>query len=240
MEEEKLLLLLSPKRLQVYQKVAHHKKLDAIVLYQLNLELASLFFPLISWVEISIRNIISAHISQKSPINSTWIDLLNTLIIEEISNDRYGDNAKEDLRKIRDQIKNLKRSTDKNVTKNGYRPSQDRYVSNSNFYFWAMLFSPPATKMLAKHKIYLNRIFSKREKIKKISQVLNQLRLFRNRIAHNEPIIFEKGILSLNQVNKSFDNIAWVSDLIGLDLFSKFPPEHKTRILFIIDLLKNK
>ena len=161
--------VLSPLHLYPYLKWTDQKIEDAISLYSLNLKISGSFFLALHILEVSLRN------SVNECLMNVWGEVWYKR--EEITRDKYLNERAEEV-KFR-----FKKNTGKN------KISNIQLVSDLNFGFWTTLFSSKYNILWSKH---LHKVFSQGRPIqrKDVSEMLNDLRKLRNRIAHHETIIY--------------------------------------------------
>ncbi len=165
MQIAELELLFSTKRLETYYRLFDCNREKAIAYYLLNIEISQSCYPLLSTVEILLRNAIhnscSAHFG-----TDQW--LLHTEIPD----------IDERIEKAIYKIKLRKQD-----------PSPDLLVAELTFGFWTSLFHRKYAKRFWKPLMHIfpDSTIEKKHR-DKISYKLEQIRKFRNRIFHYEPI----------------------------------------------------
>lgn len=179
MRYQKFAEILSPARMSRYLTATSGNTKKAMTLYRLNLKLSQEFFTVISCFEIALRNKIDERCITN--FGDDWLregarangifDNQNTILTK---------------RNINDAIRKL-----------GSSYSHNKLVAELGFGFWRYLF---AQKQYYATGRTLLKIFPSKPKSTPTTQynqnyVFNQLaeiNKFRNRIAHHEPICFEK------------------------------------------------
>jgi hypothetical protein len=175
MQIEVLERLFSKSRLETYYKIFPNDKEKAIAYYQLNVQISESLYPLLSNFEVVLRN--SIH-------NSFSIHFKTENWIEKI---KYPE--------LVDQI---------NVAKSKISLSKkeftiDKLVSELTLGFWTALFNKKYAKDFWKPLMYAFPMITKEQKHRNtIAFKLNNIRKFRNRIFHFEPICIDLKILELN------------------------------------------
>jgi hypothetical protein len=201
MNEIKLKYFTSNARFNVYLSKTGNDYDKALALYKLNIELSEAFYPILSVIEISLRNSINNKLEDYFK-DSYWFE--NNLPIEFLP---FVLEAKQKLN-----------SQNKNIT-------SDRIISELNFGFWNRLFNRNYTILLWKplHTIFKN-MPKKDRKREKIANSLYNIRTLRNRIYHYEPIfgnpkeiekIHSEMILFLTWLDKDLPNL--ISDINRFD-----------------------
>jgi hypothetical protein len=206
MQFEDLEKLLSNTRLENYYLKFPNNKQKALEFYQLNTQIAESLYPLLSNFEVVLRNSInySFIIHFKS---TTWYENLNYPELTSQINE-----AKAKIHKKNNQI------------------TSDRIVSELTLGFWTSLFNKKYAKDLWKPLMYIFPYVDKQTNQRNIiSNKLNNIRKFRNRIFHFEPICNDLQLLKKNHyqilelldgINK--DVLVWTKQIDRFDeLFIK-------------------
>ncbi len=172
MDVEKVVKSISFERFEPYVKRTDTDE-EALSLYWENIEESKKFYPILSVLEVILRNKIneSCIIHFK---NENW--LLENLPPE----------LSKQVKEIKDKLKKSK----KEIT-------NSRVLAELNFGFWTILFNRKYAKIFWKplHRIFINTPKTNRKRTD-ISSKLNHIRTFRNRIYHYEPIIWNKEVLN--------------------------------------------
>lgn len=188
MEVEVLERLLSQKRLVTYYQLFQNDKLKAIEYYQFNTQIAESFYPLLSNFEIILRNAIH---------NSFSIHFKNTNWYAQVT---YPE--------LQDQI-NIARSK---IIASKNQVTIDKLVSELTLGFWTSLFNKNYAKDYWKPLMYLFPILSNQQKHRNvIAFKLNNIRKFRNRIFHYEPICTDLNVLLINHSN-ILEVMQWINN----------------------------
>jgi len=157
--------LLSKKRLSTYYNLFPSDKEKAIEYYRLNTQISESLYPLLSNLEITLRN--SIH---------------NSFIIHFKSTDWFSGFKQPELF---DQVNVAKRK----ILTGHNQMTTDKVVAELTFGFWTALFNKQYAKDLWKPLMYAFPLLDTAGKRRdKISYKLNHIRKFRNRIFHYEPI----------------------------------------------------
>jgi hypothetical protein len=180
MQFEDLEKLLSNTRLENYYLKFPNNKQKALEFYQLNTQIAESLYPLLSNFEVVLRNSInySFIIHFKS---TTWYENLNYPELTSQINE-----AKAKIHKKNNQI------------------TSDRIVSELTLGFWTSLFNKKYAKDLWKPLMYIFPYFDKQTNQRNIiSNKLNNIRKFRNRIFHFEPICNDLQLLKKKSLSNT-------------------------------------
>jgi hypothetical protein len=202
MAEQIIKYYFSSPRFNVYLAKANNDFHEAFRLYKVNIELSEALYPILSILEISLRNAINEALKKyfndpywfKNHLPSEFLPLVSAA-----------------TRKLTAQSKNI---------------TADRIIAELNFGFWNRLFSRQNTGLLWKP---LRLIFQNMPKHLRqrdtISDALFSIRTLRNRIYHYEPIFGNLADLE-KEYNKMLVFLRWLDEdlpklLSGIDRFSK-------------------
>ena len=187
MTKQNLKYYLSSPRFNVYLAKTNNDFDKAYQLYKVNIELSEAFYPILSVLEISLRNVI--HETLKTHFQDEyWFK--NSLPVE------FLPFVSEATQKLTPQRKTI---------------TADRIIAELNFGFWNRLFNRHYTSLLWKT---LRLVFKNMPKHLRqrdiISDALYRIRTLRNRIYHYEPIFG-----NLQDIEKQYDEM--ITFLIWLD-----------------------
>ncbi len=171
MNTEKIIQSISSERFEPYAKRTETRE-QGLHLYWENIRESKEFYPILSVLEVLLRNKINESCIVHFE-NPNW--LLENLP-SELAN--QVKDIKEKLRKSKKEITN------------------SRVLAELNFGFWTILFNRRYAKIFWKplHRIFINTPKANRKRTD-ISSKLNHIRTFRNRIYHYEPIIWNEEVL---------------------------------------------
>jgi hypothetical protein len=201
MTEQQLKYYLSSPRFNVYLAKTNNDFDKAYRLYKVNIELSEAFYPILSVLEVSLRNAVNETL--KLHFNDPyWFK--NNLPVEFLP---FVSDATQKLTAQRKTI------------------TADRIIAELNFGFWNRLFNRHNTGLLWKP---LRLIFHNTPKHLRqrdtIADALYRIRTLRNRIYHYEPIFGNLQDLE-NQYNAMLTFLTWFDDdlpklLTDLDRFN--------------------
>lgn len=185
MSLEKIINSISKERFEPYLKRSENTK-NALFLYQKNIETSQEFYGLLSILEITLRN----QVDQSCKLyfkNDNW---LTEILPIELSH-QINEN-KSRLIKSKKEITN------------------SRILAELNFGFWTTLFNRKYARIFWKplHRIFPN-MPKENKKRTEVSSRLNHIRVFRNRIYHYEPIIWDLEILKKKR-EEILETIYWL------------------------------
>lgn len=202
MEISALEILFSEKRLETYYRLFNGDQEKAINYYLVNMEISQSCYPLLSAVEIILRNAIH---------NSCCI---------HFGTDQWLFNT--DIPGINERIE---RATNK-IKKRNQIPTSDLLVAELTFGFWTSLFHRKYAKKFWKPLMHIFPYAASEKKQRdKISYKLEQIRKFRNRIFHYEPVCNDLCLLKQNH-HCMIEIIGWINKevtdwLPGSEAFSQ-------------------
>ncbi len=185
MTEQQLKYYLSSPRFNVYLAKTNNDFDKAYRLYKVNIELSEAFYPILSVLEVSLRN--SVNETLKLHFNDPyWFK--NSLPVE------FLPFVSEATQKLTAQRKSI---------------TADRIIAELNFGFWNRLFNRHYTGLLWKP---LRLIFQNTPKHLRqrdtIADALYRIRTLRNRIYHYEPIFGNLQDIE-NQYNEMLTFLTW-------------------------------
>jgi hypothetical protein len=178
MNESDLEALLSEKRLSTYYSLFPDDKPRAIQYYQLNTQISESLYPLLSNFEVVLRN--SIHNSFNFHYKTdNWYALIT-----------YPELA--------DQIRIGKQK----ILASHNHVTTDKLIAELTLGFWTSLLNKQYAKDFWKPMMHAFPLINNQQKHRdKIAFKLNQIRKFRNRIFHYEPVCNNLSALSTNHSN---------------------------------------
>lgn len=197
--------VLSEQRLSTYYKMFPDDRGKAIDYYQLNIEISQSFYPLLSIVEIALRNSIHQSFSKHFKTDN-WF--------QHCTQPRLAD-------KIRVAVKKV------GIEGEIFIP--DKLVAELTFGFWSSIFNRVDAKHFWKPLQYVFPNIEQGVKRDKLALKVDHIRKFRNRIFHYEPICNDLIILMKNYHNildvliwMDADMAAWTSNFSSFkELYNK-------------------
>lgn len=215
MKYRKFCSFYSPDRVSRYLRAANNNHKKAIQLYYQNQMLAKSFHPLLGMYEVVLRNrlnhILSVHFN-----DSDWIINQRTGFMHNysINHRRHRQDHYALLEQVNAEIAKLQNS--------GAQVTASKIVSELNFGFWTLLFEPSHSSLLGDIPMT---VFSKNTDpswdVQMYYNMVQAVRLFRNRVSHNESSIFNGNSLDLagaKQIYKYIcDSLNWIDSSIMSD-----------------------
>lgn len=218
MKYNKFIQHFSVDRVARYAIAANQNKAKTMVLYKANIYVSQAFNPLICMLEVALRNNIDAILTDHFK-DATWIisqkkGFMNAPVLqytkkktgEKIDN-RYH------LKKVKTAEKSIKNA--------GRGATHGRIIAEQTFGFWTSLYSPILYKLLKGSIIH---VFPNRPATHQRSTIhdkLDQIKMFRNRISHHEPICFNaEGLKDFSEARRMHSLIKEVLEWIDPDMIS--------------------
>jgi hypothetical protein len=170
---------LSKARLSRYLSACNGDETKALSLYKLNIRLSEKFYAILSLFEVTLRNAIDIHYSLQFN-DREWL-----------KNQCTGNGFLNNPAFAGNRFK-AKKIVDENIRSLGVQYNHDRLLATLSFGFWVNLYAPMQFRFAGQtlHEIFINR--NKGTKPKDLYNDLLQILEFRNRIAHHEPICFNR------------------------------------------------
>lgn len=188
---------LSKARLDKYYKACDGDKNQTIRLYQCNMKMSQRFYGVIGLFEVMLRNAINEHYKQQFD-DANWI----------VNQCAQGCLLSDDREAI---VKTYKDFVCKGVYTN------DKMVASFTLGFWTYLFTRRNYRVGQKTllRIFPNKSHGLMQR--DVYRELTEIREFRNRIAHYEPICFDtSGKVSTNYAKHHYELIRKYFDFMGV------------------------
>lgn len=186
---------LSKPRLDKYRTACKGDENKALTLYRYNIKLCQKFYGVLGVLEVVLRNAINEHYkTQFSDTNWMETQAANGFLFD----------FRNDIIKERDKLADRGKYT------------HDKLVASLSFGTWTFMFSRNCYKNSGKT---LLRIFPHKTKGMNQADIykeLDRIRLFRNRIAHHEPLCFSKsGNIYIDYAQYIYDLITKYIQFMG-------------------------
>lgn len=207
MKYAKLEYFLSQPRLNRFLIASGNSKIKAQQLYKANLRVAQAFYPTLNLFEIFLRNAFHYQLASYFA-NPNWI-------ISE-KNGFMNDSS---LRSSKFYLQNSVNQAEKKIRRNRRPITEGKIIAEQSLGFWTSLFETHHYRLIGGSVIHafpekpshINRSI--------ISQKLNRIRTFRNRIYHNEPLCFKGNAIDFSEARsiktEIFELLEWMdSDLV--------------------------
>jgi len=172
-------------------------------LYRTNLQVAQAFYPVLNLTEIFLRNSLYDCIERYFS-NPDWIITEKNGFMSNIS-----------LAKSGYYLKNCVIKAENKMVKKGITVSAGKVLSEQSFGFWTSLFEPAHYKLVGGSVIHSFPNKPSHINRKAILLLLSNIRDFRNRIYHNEPVCFNGTSVDFSHAgqirNDLFDMLGWMN-----------------------------
>lgn len=209
---------ISAARLHKYESVSNSNK-QALKLYHANLRLSQAFYPLLSLLEVMIRNAIDVEFTRYFNDNN-WLQNQRRgfMIDPNLTYTHWNTGRIITNSFLKDEVN----KAIKNIRKSRVIVTNSKIIADLKFGFWIALFD-------STHYAILNglpiRIFSNLPtgaSRQSVDRTLTRIRDFRNRLYHNEPIIFSKDsagnpVYDLTNASMVYHDIQDVFSWFGLN-----------------------
>ncbi|WP_165793078.1 Abi family protein [Sphingobacterium haloxyli] len=178
---------LSAPRLNRYLRASDASKKKALQIYRTNLRLSQAFYPVLNLFETFFRNALHGEISLF--FNDTdWIVNQRNHFMTDKSLAGTSFFLKKEVERA--EIKIYKKSKSIHSSK---------VIAEQSFGFWTSFFDPHHFKIIQGVAISTFPYKPKDVNRKAIAFMLREIREFRNRVYHNEPICFKGNIVDFSQ-----------------------------------------
>lgn len=219
MKFQKIRQYISAPRINRYMTATGNSVVRTNKLYKANLKVIQSFHPLIGILEVILRNrindILSGHFTDPD-----WIINQKTGFMSH-SSLRYT-HKKTGRIVINDFLKKQVENAEKRLRKARIIPTSGKIISEQTFGFWTDLFEVHHYRILIGKPIQIFKNLPPGYGRKEACDELNNIRVFRNRINHNEPICFSGNNIDFTYARKVYDSI--------INVFSWIDPEILTYI----------
>jgi hypothetical protein len=205
----------SPERIAKYEAITNNKNEKTILLYKANISVSQSFMSLICVLEVSLRNNIDEALKNHFNDND-WIINQKEGFMNHPSLSYIGKKTKKqvDNRYFRKQIL----IAEEKIKKKGYPLTAGRLIAEQTFGFWTFFFDNHQSKLLKGAPM---KAFTKLPtdcSRKTICQMLSDIRNFRNRISHHEPICFNKGNIDFSYAREIHETIINILGFLDTNL----------------------
>lgn len=206
LEYSKLEYYLSQPRLQRFLAAAGNSKTTAQQLYRINLRVSQAFYPILNLLEIFLRNSVNYQITSHFT-NPNWI-----------ISEKYGFMSDNSLATSRFYLRNSVNKAERTIRRKRGTISSGKVIAEQSFGFWTSLFETHHYRLIG--GVVIHCFPNKPNNVNRsiISQKLNKIREFRNRVYHNEPICFSGHNIDFNVAENIRDQIFEILSWIDSDL----------------------
>ncbi len=206
LEYQKLEYYLSQPRLDRFLTATAGSKPKAQKLYEINLRVAQSFYPVLNLFEIFFRNIVNQQISAHFD-NPNWI-----------ITEKNGFMNSASLAASRYFLKTSVEKAERTIIRKSGTVTAGKIIAEQSLGFWTSLFDTHHYRLIRGSVIHCfpHKPPSVNRNI--LNQKLNNIREFRNRVYHNEPICFTENSIDFSQATNIKQEIYELLDWIDADL----------------------
>jgi len=202
MKYSKLEYYISPPRMERFFIATNNSKINAQNLYKINLHVAKAFYPILNLFEIFFRNTLNYQISNYF-VNPDWI-----------KTEKNGFMNDKTLAPSKYFLKNSILIAEKKIRNRGHTITSGKIIAEQSFGFWSSFFEPHHYRLIGGSVIHCFPSKPKEMNRNAISKKLNRIRVFRNRIYHNEPICFRQNTIDFSNAleikQEIYDLLNWI------------------------------
>lgn len=206
MEYNKLEYYVSQPRLDRFLQATGNSKSKAQKLYRINLRASQAFYPILNLFEIFLRNIINYQVSGHFA-NPNWIIAEKNGFMNDPSlvGSRYF-------------LKNSVNKAERTIRRMGGTVTAGKVIAEQSLSFWTSLFDTHHYRLIGGVVIHCfpNKPAPVNRNI--LNQKLNNIREFRNRVYHNEPICFNGNTIDFSEAVSIKEEIYELFEWIDIDL----------------------
>lgn len=185
-----------------YLNATSNDKRRAKRLYNANIRLAQATHPILTQFEVVLRNSLNLQLSSHF-VDNDWI-----------INQKSGFMRNNSLRHSNFFLRRSVQKTENQLTRRGIPVTSGKIISDQTFGFWIALFLPHHYSLIAGQPIHIFVNKPTREDRASIYSKLKEIRNFRNRVNHCEPLCFNGNNIDCNEVlsirTKLYLLIEWI------------------------------
>ena len=206
MNYKKLEYYISQPRLNRFLAASCNSKIKARKLYHANLIVAQSFYPVLNLFEVFFRNVCNYQISAQFA-NPNWI-----------ITEKNGFMSSQSLSRSKFYLKNSVSNAERNIIRKGGTVTAGKVLAEQSFGFWTSFFEPHHYRLVGGIVIHCfpNKPTNVNRSI--LSQKLDRIRDFRNRIYHNEPICFNGNNIDFAYATQIKNELYELLNWIDIDL----------------------
>jgi len=210
MNYSKIQYYFSHSRINRYYEASNKSKNHAVNLYFLNLNVSKSFNPVLSIFEVILRNKLNYTLSSLFN-NTNWIIDEKVGFMNDLSliNSKNRNENKTNFYLLQEIL-----NSEKKLKKLSIPITSCKIISEQSFGFWTCFFDLNYYKILKGSPIKIFKYLPSYVGRKEISDNINKIRRFRNRINHNEPICFNKNKIDFSEAievhNSILNLLQWI------------------------------
>lgn len=206
MKYQQLEQFVSKPRLDRFLTACGNSKTKAQKLYKANLRVSQEAYPLLNLFEIFLRNAINAQMIVQF-MDSDWI-----------VNQKANFMSDPSLTRSRFQMRQSVQNAEIAIKRKGAAVTSGKVIAEQTFGFWTSLFETHHFRLIggAPLRCFVNKPAT--ENRSSIAAKLNNIRRFRNRVYHNEPVCFLNNNIDFTEAQNVIHTIYDLLDWIDHDL----------------------
>ncbi len=217
MKFQKVRQYFSAPRINRYLQATGNSQTRTNKLYKANLKVLQAFHPLLGVAEVVVRNrindVLSAHFTDPDWIINQKGGFMSDASLR-FTHKRTG------AIRVNTYLKTEVEKAERRLRKGGIITTSGKIISEQTLGFWSDLFEVHHYRLLLGKPIQIFTSLPPGYGRKEICDELNKIRVFRNRVNHNEPICFNGNSIDLTkakEVHRSIRNILqWIDhDLLN-------------------------
>lgn len=193
---------LSRPRYNRYLIATSNNNLRAKKLYNANIRLAQAFHPILTQFEVVLRNALNLNLSAYF-IDPDWI-----------ITQKNGFMRNPTLASSRFFLRTSVHNSEQKLIRRGIPITSGKIISDQTFGFWLAIFLPHHYALVAGQPIHVFSHKPSNEDRASIYSKLNQIKNFRNRVNHCEPLCFRGHAIDCNEAleirTHLYDLVGWI------------------------------
>lgn len=205
MEYAKLELYASKPRLDRFLNACNGSQEKCQSLYQANLNIAKSFYPVLNLFEVFLRNRINTELSSYFG-TADWI-----------LNQKNGFMADPSLSGTKLYLQREVLTAERRLTVRRKPITAGLVIAEQSLGFWTSLFNTHHYRILSGSVIHCFPDKPNNIQRKQINLILDDIRDFRNRVYHNEPVCFSGNTISFTKANQIRDDIYQILNWMDSD-----------------------
>lgn len=178
---------LSKPRFGRYITAVNQDFVRAVELYKAGLKIAAAFHPLLGFIEVILRNQLDAVLTAFFN-DPNWIINQKTGFMSDPSLTHLDRRTGKTV--VNNFLKKSVETAETNLRKKSAKITASKIIAAQNFSFWTDLFEVHHYRLLQGRPIQIFQKLPTGKGRLEVRNALTNIRLFRNRINHNEPICF--------------------------------------------------
>jgi len=215
MKFQKIRQYFSAPRINRYLQATGNSQTRANKLYKANLKILQSFHPIIGIMEVVLRNrindVLSAHFTDPDWI----INQKNGFMIHASLRFTY---KKTGAVRTNSYLKSEVEKAERRLRKAGLVITSGKIIAEQTLGFWTDLFELHHYRLLLGRPNQIFHSLPSGHGRKEICDELNKIRVFRNRVNHNEPICFNGSVIDLTKAKNVYQSICNILNWIDTDL----------------------